>query len=214
MSRQELYQNLFSARALCVTGLLIMPALLFNPSTELRVVQFFFFWFLAWLSGKKTNPIITIIMIVFITAFNLIVPYGRVLFSIGVFKITSGALTAGVHRAFTLAALVMLSKVTIRQDLNIPGAFGKLLSDSLCMFSAIMNRKYRITGKNLIVEIDNLMLELSEQDRPCARGNSRGEELPQATSPEQKTKPAGYVVLAVIIILSWLSGQLLGNFIF
>lgn len=195
MSRRELYQNMFSARALCIAGLLIMPALLFNPGTELRIIQFFFFWFLAWLSGKKTNPVITIIMIVFITAFNLIIPYGRVLFSIGVFKVTSGALTAGVHRAFTLAALVMLSKVTIRQDLNFPGAFGKLLGDSLRMFSAIMNRKYRITGKNLIAEIDNLMLELGAQ-------NMSGEP-PRTAVLEQRTKPAGYVVLAAVILISW-----------
>lgn len=177
---------------LLIAGFLIMPALLFNPVTQLRVLQFLFFWLLALLYGKKTNPLFTILLIVFIIAFNLIIPYGRVLFSIGAFKITSGALTAGVHRAFTLAALVMLSKFTISKDLKLPGTFGNLLSLSLRIFSFLMGRKYRITGKNFITEIDNLMLELSQEPQP----------IPD--THKVRTKPAGYVILIIIILLSWL----------
>ena len=114
------------------------------------------------------------------------------MFSIGAFKITSGALTAGIHRAFTLAALVMLSKVTIRQDLKIPGTFGKILGESLRLFSLIMSRKYRLKGANILTELDNLMLELSEED------------LPQSVEHATRTRPVGYVVLVVVIALSWL----------
>jgi len=192
MSRQEIYYNIFSARALFIAGLFMMSALLFNPSTEYRVLQFLFFWFLAWLSGKKTRPVFTVLAIIFIVTFNLIIPYGRILFSFGAFKITSGALTAGIHRAVTFAALVMVSKITVRHDLQIPGVFGELLGNSLRMFSAIMDRKFRITGKNLITEIDNLMLELSK------------EKIPLAPNHEIRTKPAGYIVLITVVILSWL----------
>jgi heptaprenyl diphosphate synthase len=191
MSRREVYESIFSAKALFFTGLLIMPALLFNPSTEYRVIQFLFFWFLAWLSGKKTNFIFTILITVLIILFNLIIPYGRVLFSVGAFRITSGALEAGIHRAVTLQALIMLSKVTIRQDLKIPGTFGQLLGESLQMFSALMSRKLRLTEKNIIVEIDNLMLELSK------------EELPESSVQEIQTKPTGCIVLIAVIIISW-----------
>jgi heptaprenyl diphosphate synthase len=192
MSRLEIYDNIFSAKALFITGLLIMPALLFNPSTEYRVVQFLFFWFLVWLSGKKTRPVFTILIITIIITFNLLIPYGRILFSLGPFKITSGALTAGIHRAVTLIALVMLSRVTVRQDLKIPGAFGKILGESLRIFSVIMDRKFRVISKDPVAEIDNLMLELSE------------EEFPQTPVHEVKTKPVGYVVLIIVIILSWI----------
>jgi len=186
-----MYNNIFGAKALFVMGLLIMPALLFNPSTEHRVIQFLFFWFLTWLSGKKTNFIFTFFITFFIIAFNLLIPYGKVLYSIGAFKITSGALEAGIHRAVTLQALVMLSKITIRQDLKLPGAFGQLLGESLQMFAVIVNKKFQLKGKNVIAEIDSLMLELSEQ-------------APQPTVAQIKTKLAGYIILAVIIILSWL----------
>ncbi|MCL2764034.1 MAG: hypothetical protein FWD40_01985 [Treponema sp.] len=192
MNRRRAYENIFSAKSLFIAGLLIMPALLFNPGTEYRLVQFLFFWFLAWLCGKKTNPVITVLIIAFIVIFNLLIPYGRVLFSVGAFKITSGALTAGIHRAITLAALVMLSKVFVRQDLKLPGAFGELLGESLRMFSVIINKKYKISGKNLVAEIDSLLLELS------------GEEYLQEAVKEQKTKPAGYAILLAALILSWL----------
>jgi len=193
----NLYNN-FSAKALFFTGLLIMPALLFNPITELRIAQFLFFWFLAFLFGKKTNPVVTLLVLIFIIAFNLIIPYGRVLFSIGIFKITSGALTAGIHRAFTLSALVMLSKVMIKDDLHIPGAFGGILSESLKIFSLLTGKKYRLTGKNFIADIDNMMIEISRDKiiGTSEQGLGTGEKL--------KTKPIGFVILALIVIISWL----------
>jgi len=192
MNRKEVYENIFGAKALFIAGLLIMPALLFNPSTELRVVQFLFFWFLTWLSGKKTNPFITILIILLIVAFNLIIPYGRVLFSAGIFKITAGALEAGIHRAITLEALIMLSKVTIREDLKIPGAFGELLGESLRLFSIIVNRKHRILAGNIIENIDNLLLNLSKED------------IPKLPIEKTRTKPAGFAILALAVILSWI----------
>jgi heptaprenyl diphosphate synthase len=192
MSRLEVYENLFSAKALFIAGLLIMPALLFIPSTEYRCIQFVFLCLLVLLSGKKINFLIMFPIIMFIIVFNLIIPYGRVLFSFGAIKITSGALKAGIHRAFTLQSFVMLSTLTIRRDLRIPGAFGELLCDSLHIFSAIMNKKYSFPKNNVLVEIDNLLLELNNVT---------------LSAPDVKiikTKPAGFVVLALVVILSWL----------
>jgi hypothetical protein len=193
MSRLEVYENIFSAKALAVAGLLIMPALLFIPSTGYRCFQFVFLCFLVLLSGKKINFLIMFPIIMFIIVFNLIIPYGRVLFSFGVFKITSGALKAGVHRAFTLQSFVMLSNLAIRRDLKIPGALGELLCESLHMFSVIMNKKYVIPKKNVLAEIDNLMLELSNVT------------LPAPDEKIIKTKPAGFVVLVFVVAFFWLS---------
>ena len=193
--RQKIYEGLFGAQALCIAGLIIMPALLFNSNVYLRISQFVFFWFLAWLSGKKNNPLITFLVILGIVVFNLILPYGRVLFTAGAFKITSGALEAGVERAVTLEGLIMLSRLTIRQDLKIPGLFGELIGESFRIFSVIMNQKQRITRKNLISDIDRLMLELS----------GKGGDTPRAAAVQvSRTKAAGFVILAVMVILSWL----------
>ena len=188
----KFYNVIFSAKALFIAGLIIIPAVLFNPSAEYRCLQFLFFWLLALLCGKKTNPVFTILITIFIIAFNLIIPYGRVLYSIGDFKITSGALEAGIHRAVTLQALVMLSKLTIRNDLILPGAFGQLLSSSLRYFAVIIGKKHRINSKNLIASIDTLMLELNE------------EKFLSSDTAAKKTKTIGYVLIVIVILLSWL----------
>jgi heptaprenyl diphosphate synthase len=192
MKRREVYDNFFSAKALFFAGLAIMPSLVFNPQTEARVVQFLFFCLLLLLSGKKINPVITFLTLFFIIAFNLIIPYGKVLFSVGAFKITSGALKAGIHRAVTLEALLMLSKVTIRQDLKIPGAFGEILGDSFRVFSVMMSKKNRIRGRNFFADIDSLLLELSKED------------IDNTDVQITHTKPVGYFLLAVVILISWL----------
>ena len=190
-NRQKVYEGLFGAKALFVAGLLAMPAMLFAPSV-VRVSQFLFFWFLAWLCGRKNKPLVTFTIMFFIVAFNLILPHGQVLFSIGTFAITDGALWLGLHRALTLAGLIMLSRVSIRRDLKIPGLFGDLIGESLRLFSIIMNRKHNISRKNLIADIDRMMIELS----------SDSGETPQA-APAARTKPAGFVILALVVILAW-----------
>jgi heptaprenyl diphosphate synthase len=192
--RNEVYENLFSAKALCFAGLLIMPAFLFSPSASFGILLFLFYWFLAWLAGKKNNPLFTILIFFGIMLFNLIIPYGKVLFSIGAFKITEGAFWGGIRRAVTLEGLVMLSRIAIRPDLKIPGMFGELIGETFRIFSAIMNQKHRITRKNIIGDIDKLMLELSEDTGGMS----------YAVTPVLRTRPLGLVILIIVTTLSWL----------
>ena len=173
-----------------------MPALLFNPSVYLRTALFLFFWFLSWLSGKKNNPLFTALVILGIVAFNLIIPYGQVLFSVGAFKITRGALETGILRAVTLEGLIMLSRLTIRQDLKIPGLFGELIGESFRIFSIILNQKQRITRKNLIADIDKLMIELSAGSGVSPQSDA---------TPASRTKPVGFLLLIVVVCMSWVT---------
>jgi len=149
------------ARLKYIAGFVAMLILLFSPSTALRALLFLFFWFLVWLFKKNPSPLFTILVILCIVFFNLLMPYGQVLFSVGFFKITSGALKTGIHRAVTLEGLVMLSRLIIRRNMKIPGLFGELLSDTFTYFTVIISRKERIRGKNIIADIDSLLMELS-----------------------------------------------------
>jgi heptaprenyl diphosphate synthase len=190
--RRKRVDRLFPPGPLFISALAIMPALLFNPNTWTRVLQFFFFAFLAWLSGKKINPIITILIIVVIVFFNLLVPYGRVLASLGPFRITAGSLLAGIHRAVTLEALVMLSRAAIRPDLRLPGMFGEILGESFRIFGQIMERKIIINRGDIAGDLDRLMLELSADTA-----------APEAARPAPLTVP-GCIFLITVILLSWL----------
>jgi len=201
-TRWKAYEELFAPNALAAAGLIIMPALLFNPSTTHRVLLFLFFWFLAALAGKKNNLLLTILVILGIVVFNLIVPYGRVLFTAEPFKITQGALTAGIHRAFTLEALIMLSRLAIRPDLRIPGLFGELIGESFRVYALLINQRHRITRKTFIADIDSLLFELSADVGAAPEPDSE-KVLNAGMDKPIKTKPTGYVILGVVVILSW-----------
>jgi heptaprenyl diphosphate synthase len=176
-----------------------MPSLLFIPNTFFRLLQFLLFWFFAWLVGKKNNPLITLIIILGIVLFNLLIPYGRVLYSIGVFKITAGALVAGIHRAVTLEGLIMLSRVTIREDLRLPGSFGALIGESFRIFTLITERKHVITRKNFVADIDHLLIGLSEE--PAAETAVSVEEN---TAGKRGSPLPGIIVLVAVVVLAWL----------
>jgi heptaprenyl diphosphate synthase len=187
------YDRLFSSRSLCIAGLCAMPALLFNPDTLCRTAQFILFWFLAWLAGKKNTPVLTLLVIFGITAFNLLVPYGRVLASWGVFRITEGALMTGLRRAVTLEGLIMLSRAAIRRDLRFPGSFGALIGESFRLLALIRDRKQSITRKNWMGDIDRLMIDLSEEPAPAS-----------GSAASNRTTLPGAIILVLVFIAAWL----------
>jgi heptaprenyl diphosphate synthase len=197
-SGQEKCRRLFCSRDLCITGLLIMPSLLFNPSITGRVFQFLLFYLFALLTGKKNNMLMTLLVILGIVFFNMLVPYGRVLWSLGTFQITAGALSTGIRRAVTLEGLIMLSRASIRHDLRLPGNFGALIGESLRMFALITERKGRFTGKShnagsLIANLDELLLEL-DADKPAQSAASRA----------PRSSASGIGILAIALVVSWL----------
>jgi heptaprenyl diphosphate synthase len=173
----------------------MMPALVFTPNPYSRVLQFLFFWFLAFLAGKRNNPLVTILIVLGIVGFNLLAPYGRVLVSRGLFRITEGALLAGIQRGVTLEGLIMLSRVAIRRDLRLPGFFGELVGESFRILAFVQEQKNTITRKTFVRDIDNLMIALS------------GDEDPH-TAVEKRRSPArpaaGRIILAAAVILAWL----------
>jgi heptaprenyl diphosphate synthase len=197
-----------------------MPSLLFNPSTPGRVAQFLLFWVFASLMGKKNNALMTFLVILGIVLFNLLAPYGRVLWQFGAFRITEGALTAGIHRAVTLEGLFMLSKASISGDLRLPGTFGALIGESLRMFALITERKRRISRKNFIADIDALLLELDAEGGAdggcsgkgatnagcCGEGGEIHGDVGNDSGGDGKgghSTPVGYIVLAAAVALSW-----------
>jgi heptaprenyl diphosphate synthase len=199
VAREAGCSRIFSASSLCAAGLCAMPALVFNPDTVCRIIQFFLFWFFAWLAGKKNNPGLTFFVIFGITAFNLLVPYGRVLVSWGIFRITEGALMMGLRRAVTLEGLIMLSRAAIRRDLRFPGNFGAFAGESFRFLALIQERKHTISRKNWMGDVDRLMIELSEESVPSAIT----EPVPAGGGLNRVT-PQGRVILILAVVAAWI----------
>jgi heptaprenyl diphosphate synthase len=162
--RRGLYETLFNPGELALAGLLMMPALLFNPHTAARAAQFLFFTLLVWLSGKKVRFLCTLLVMGGIVFFNLLVPYGELLFSFGPLVFTKGALAGGLRRAVTLEGLFMLSRFSVRGDLKLPGSFGELAGESFRLFALLEGKRFSLPkGGKLLESLDRLLISLSAE---------------------------------------------------
>ncbi|MDR2149917.1 MAG: hypothetical protein LBO67_03705 [Spirochaetaceae bacterium] len=190
--QQERSYKLFSSTALCITGALMLPALVFNPDTFARGYQFLLFWLFLILSGKKNNALMTVLVMLTIIFFNLLAPFGRVLYAIGSFKITDGALKEGIKRAVTLEGLILLSRVSIRDDLRLPGTFGELISESLRLFARLSAQKMPFDRHHIVASLDALLSALNAE--PSAPQSAR----------IARTSRAGALILIAAVLLTWL----------
>lgn len=207
--REEFCQSFFNSNELAAAGLCMMLSLLLNPNTYARIVQFLFFFFLAWLSGKRNKLLITLSVMLGIIFFNLLVPYGEVLFSIGPFPVTSGALFAGIRRAVTLEGLFMLSRFSVRKDLALPGGFGEIASESLRIFSNLAGEKKIFIRNNWVQHLDELLLAYSEKESAGINVADNGKDkapgrFPQPGGREKTARPGARIILVTAVILAWL----------
>jgi heptaprenyl diphosphate synthase len=209
--RRARWEEWFSGRELLVAALLMGLAFLFNPSTPGRIVQFLFFWFCAWASGKRNNPLITLTVLLGILLVNLLSPYGKVLAEFGFIRITAGSLESGIRNGITLEGLLFLSGAVIRgrNSLPLPGAFGALLGESFRLFGILSGRRFSISKPTRVIdEIDRLLLELGDL-RP---------------SPEDSAGPGGKArspltgriipALAVLFVGLWTLLPVLKSFLY
>jgi heptaprenyl diphosphate synthase len=161
--RRHRWNGLFNSKAFFIAGLLMAGLFVFNPSIIACTIMFVLFCFLAWLSGKKINVPITLAIFAGIIFFNLLAPYGKMLFELGPLRITRGSLLAGLRKALVLEGLVMLSGACIKSDLRFPGKFGSLLADSFRLLELMRERKTIIRRGHIIEGIDKLLLEMESQ---------------------------------------------------
>jgi heptaprenyl diphosphate synthase len=124
LKRRNNWNGFFNADELFIAGLIMMLLFLFCRSLPGRVMQFLLFFLLALLSGKRINVFSTLLIMAGIVFFNLLAPYGKVLFTLGPLYVTQGSLFAGLEKAVTLEGLVMLSAACIKSDLKLPGGTG------------------------------------------------------------------------------------------
>ncbi|MDR2371180.1 MAG: Gx transporter family protein [Treponema sp.] len=177
LKRRENWDGFFPAGDLFIAGFLMMCFFLFNSSVSSRFLQFLLFSVLAFLSGKKNNPLVALFVMSGVVFFNLLAPYGRVLFEWGPFRITGGALLAGLRRAVTLEGLLMLSGACIRPGLALPGRMGALLAESFGMLGALQKQKAALKPGRIIEGIDKLLWELEPLERPGTSGGRHAGEI-------------------------------------
>ncbi|MBI9100143.1 MAG: hypothetical protein JEY91_16800 [Spirochaetaceae bacterium] len=148
-------------------GMLLMLVFLLLESLTFRAVMTGFFLVLAVLAGKKILWKNYILLIFFITFFNLLSPWGEVLFSLGPLDITKGALISGLLKGTTFTGLILISLTSIKKGLIIPGKLGGLIGKVFFYFERIFEQKHRLKRHDLIGTLDEILMDTfyeSEQD--------------------------------------------------
>ena len=127
-----------------------------------------------------------------VVAFNLAAPGGRVLLELGAFPVTEGALRVGLTKAFSLTSLLLLSKVGIRRDLELPGRLGRLLTLTLAYVHFLLDADLKLLARDPVGRLDHLLLE-------AQRGV--GTRLPTAVAT--RATGSGITILVALLALQW-----------
>jgi len=162
--RSKKWDRLFGANLLFAAGLVMALVFLHDRSLPGHAARFLFFCLLAFLSGKRIGLPTTAAFMAGIVFFNLLVPHGRVLFSVGPLAATEGSLLVGLERALTLAGLLMLSRACVRGGLRLPGAIGSLLAESLRTLELMREKKALLSGGSPVAGLDRMLLELRAEN--------------------------------------------------
>jgi heptaprenyl diphosphate synthase len=146
---------------LFAAGLLLSAVMLFAASPLIRLALFLVFLLAAFVTGKAGNILFTFVFFALIVFFNALAPYGRIIFRVGVFRLTEGALLQGMGKASAVEGLVMLSRVTVSPRLRLPGRAGGLLAEAFTLLGRLLEKKKTIHAKTFISDIDRLLAEIA-----------------------------------------------------
>ncbi len=129
----------------------IGTSIAYIASTSLigRFIQVLIFFIAARCSAKRIKVLYFCMLIASVTCFALIIPDGKVLISLGSFRITQGALQNGLFRSLTLCGYVFLSLWCISPRLHIPGKVGTMLTTTLTFFYLLLEHVATHTRKTM-----------------------------------------------------------------
>ena len=144
-------------------GIAILPALFFQNNITALFLQTLYAIFLALSSGRKFKLLPNVVLLVGLSLAHLLQPNGLLLFTLGSFPITLGALVLGSHKAFLLISLIYLSQYMVSSKPTFPGKLGALISMQLFYFGQISLTWSSISPKKpFIGAIDNLLFQLEQ----------------------------------------------------
>lgn len=112
---------------------------------------------LALKKRGKLNPVPALFLIVSVTFFSLLSPHGKVLLSIGTFRVTLGALESGLAKGGKLCAFVFLSQFLLSSGVRFPGKAGEFFSLVINYFSCLTAQSISVRCGTLISSIDRCL---------------------------------------------------------
>lgn len=104
-----------------------------------------------------TSSFVLLLSIIF---FSLLVPNGKLLFSIGSFKITQESLFLGLRRGLILILSVYISKIVVSKLPPLKGRFGKFINMIFLYFKELTSFGKENSGKNILKKLDSHLINV------------------------------------------------------
>lgn len=124
----------------------------------------FLFLVINLLKGKKIKILPSLIVAASVTFFALLSPNGKVLLTLGSFKITSRALILGLRRSGILIGMVFLSQIMISPNLKLPGKAGEFLRFVFYWLEKLTEVRLKFKPKTIIDTLDNRLCEIWNEE--------------------------------------------------
>ncbi len=115
-----------------------------------------------FLHKKFPKFFVSLCVILSVVFFSLLSPYGKVLFNLGKFPVTYGALTSGLKRGCTVCGTVYLSKILLNFNWKPSGKTGTFVAQVLAYFSYFSSVKASVHLKTFFSDLDCLLLSMPQ----------------------------------------------------
>jgi hypothetical protein len=185
--------GIMSARGLFLCGALTLPAFLFQQDLAVKAFQVLMMVALCFVFRRKIGIPILVVLCAGIVASNLLVPSGRLVWTVIGLRVTDAALRGGVSKATAIAGMIALSKLSIRPDLRLPGRFGGLIGRSLMYFESIMAHRDKIRRDAVVDSLDSVL----------ENAYAAGEVDDSGAGTDIKTTPAGLACMFLFLLSNW-----------
>lgn len=137
---------------------------IFINNPYLKILCTISFLLMNLVLSKKVRIIPNILLIFTLTVLEQFTPRGLVVYEIGVFNITKGALESGLFKSSLLIGTIYLSKIITTGTIILPGKVGILIGDIFSYFNQLTHGE-KIWGSNVIEDLDSKLLNLSKDSK-------------------------------------------------
>jgi len=145
-------------------GLGLVLALTISLQTKIgfKLIQFTLFGGLLFLKQKRIKWLSQALFLILTILINILIPEGKVIFTIFAFPITEGALVTGLRRGLNLITLLLMSRCILSEINATDLKLNSFLNDTLCYLNFFQEKKNSFFKTNLFQYLDNLLLKASD----------------------------------------------------